>query len=502
MTRSRRPRLAAPGAVLIAVALAAGCGTPDVERFSATLAPPTTLSASGGSLPSEGTTGLSESPSGNEVSTATPSAMPSETVPSSSTSMSPPAPEPAPVDPAVALGATAVVPWGPVTAADISRAVAQVAGMTVAAKAGSVVMAASGAAVDSTVVGDLGLAGVNLLGSRGVLDGTSGGRPSQVAAVTATLAAQVPAGQAGFPLLIATDQENGTVTRLINGFTELPGAGDLGSIGDLDTAVQATTDAAAISAAELAAVGINLDFAPVSDLLPRSGSSGIGDRSFGSDPARVAALVAAAVRGYQNAGVATSLKHFPGLGEVAADSHVTLATLTADCSAWNARASTPVRAGVDAGAALVMTGHTLFPAVDPGSEPTSLSKVVLQDLLRGDPAVPLSGGCTPVGFRGLAISDSLVMAPVTDAYSTGEAAWRSLAAGEDMVLMPASPTAAVAGITDAVGTGQLPGSRLNEASVRVFALRAALSRSPRPTLDTVGSAANEAAAQAIWSRIR
>ena len=198
----------------------------------------------------------------------------------------------------------------------------------------------------------------------------------------------------------------------------------------------------------------------------------------------MAALVTAAVQGYQNAGVAASLKHFPGLGEVAADSHVTLATLTADCDAWNARASVPVRAGVAAGVGLVMTGHTLFPAVDAGSEPTSLSKVILQDLLRGDPAVPLASGCTPVGFRGLAISDSVVMAPVADNYSTGEAAWRSLAAGEDIVLMPASPAVAVAGITDAVADGQLPESRLNEASVRAFALRSALGRSVRPPLDS------------------
>lgn len=483
MSASRRLAVA-----LVLVGVAA-CGAPDAEQISPTVSTSMTSTTST-TLDATDPTAPGPSLSSTATTTETPIAT------SSPSSQSPPT-----VDPAVALGAAAVVPWGPVTADDIGRAVAQVAGMAVAEKAGSVVMAASGVAVDSTVVGDLGLAGVNLLGSRGVLDGTSGGRPAEVAAVTATLAAQVPAGQAGFPLLIATDQENGTVTRLINGFTELPGAGDLGSIDDLDTAVQATTDAAAISAAELAAVGINLDFAPVSDLLPVRGSSGIGDRSFGSDPTRVAALVAAAVQGYQNAGVATSLKHFPGLGEVAADSHVTLATLTADCDAWNARASTPVRAGVDAGSALVMTGHTLFPAVDEGSEPTSLSKVVLQDLLRGDPAVPLSGGCSPVGFRGLAISDSLVMAPVADNYSTGEAAWRSLAAGEDIVLMPASPAAAVTGITDAVSAGQLPETRLNEASVRVFALRAALSRSPRPALDTVGSDTNEAAAQRIRNLI-
>ena len=480
--------------VMTAVLVLAACGTPDATRFEATGAPATTttLSASDPSSESSGTTDATSS-----VLVSSSSAAPSPPVTSSETVTETVAP-----DPAVALGVTAVVPWGPVTADDVGRAVTQVAGMTVPAKAGAVVMAASGGVVGTDTVAELGLGGVNLLGTRGVLDGTSNGRPAEVAAVTAALAAQVPADQAGFPLLIATDQENGDVTRMVNGFTELPGAGELGSIDDLGEAVQAATDTAAISAAELSAVGINLDFAPVSDLLPTRGSSAIADRSFGRDPDRVAALVAGAVQGYQNAGVAATLKHFPGLGEVAADSHVTLATLTADCAAWNARASVPVRAGVAAGVGLVMTGHTLFPAVDDGSEPTSLSQVVLQDLLRGDPAVPVGDGCTPVGFRGLTVSDSLVMAPVADNYTTGEAAWRSLAAGEDIVLMPASPAAAVTGITDAVAGGQLSEQRLNEAAVRVFALRAALGRiTVRPALDTVGGATNEAAAQAIWARI-
>ncbi len=374
MTLSRRSRLV--GAIT-AVLIVGACGAPDEPRFSAPPAPPSTVSAADPAPSDPATTDpVTTDPVTTEASVSS-GPDPAGTDPVSSGTVDGAASDPVnsvpSADLATELGATAVVPWGPVTAADIGRALTQVSGMTPAQKAGSVVMAASGVAVDSTVVGDLGLAGVNLLGSRGVLDGTTAGRPGQVAAVTAALAAQVPVSQAGFALLVATDQENGTVTRLINGFTELPGAGALGTIGDLNAAVAATREVAAISAAELAAVGINLDFAPVSDLLPLRGSSGIGDRSFGTDPARVAALVTAAVQGYQDAGVATSLKHFPGLGEVAADSHVTLATLKTDCGTWNTRASVPVRAGVDAGAAMVMTGHTLFPAVDPGSEPTSLS---------------------------------------------------------------------------------------------------------------------------------
>lgn len=466
-------------ALAVAVVILTSCGHPDDERFAAPVETPTVAVAA-------------DSPS---------SALP-EPVTTESLGSEPSISAPDTASPTKSLGVTQVVPWGLITQDDIDRAVGMVASMTVAQKAGAVIMAGSGSAVGSRQVADLGLAGVNLLGTKGRLDGTGDGSPAEVVAVTDELESQVPAEQAGFPLLIGTDQEYGDVTRLSNGFTDLPGASELGSIDDLTTAIQRTQEAAAIAASEMAAVGINLDFAPVSDLLPVRGSSAIGDRSYGSDPDRVAALVTAAVAGYQSGGIAATLKHFPGIGQIAADSHLTLATVTADCAQWNENSAAPVRAGVDAGVSLVMVGHTLFPAVDSGPEPTSLSSIVISELLRGDPAVPAGGGCTPIGFRGVAISDSFVMAPIANDYSPGEAAWRALAAGQDIVLMPASPSAAVDGISGAVADGSLLESRLNEAAVRVFALRAALSRTPRPDLSTVGSAEHEAAAARIWNAIR
>ncbi|HEY7816047.1 MAG TPA: glycoside hydrolase family 3 N-terminal domain-containing protein, partial [Nakamurella sp.] len=167
--------------------------------------------------------------------------------------------------------------------------------MSTADRAGMVVMASSADAVGTDLVARLHLGGVILMGSKGSIDGTSSGTPGGVAGVTAALQAQVPGSQPGAPLLIATDQESGLVTRLVNGFTDFPGADELSGIADLDAAAAATEAVTAASGAEMRAVGINVDFAPDADVLPASGDSGVAGRTFGADPERSARLVAAAV---------------------------------------------------------------------------------------------------------------------------------------------------------------------------------------------------------------
>lgn len=381
-----------------------------------------------------------------------------------------------------------------VTEADLATAAAAVAKMSTADKAGSVVMASSADAVGTDLVARLHLGGVILMGSRGIVDGTRGGTPAQVANVTAELQKQAADDPSGGPLLIATDQEYGDVTRLVNGFTTMPGASRLASIPDTAIATALTQQVAAAAAAEMLAVGISVDFAPVSDILPVDGASAIGDRSYGSDPQRVAKLVAAAVRGYQGAGVAATLKHFPGLGRVATDTHAALPTLSASCQSWNSHEAVPIRAGVDAGAALVMTGHVRLPAVGDDDAPASLNADVVTDLLRGKGR----DGCAGLGFTGVTVSDSLQMAPVANNFSSGEAAVQALNAGEDLLLMPVRPAAAVSGIADAVKSGALPASRLDDAATRVLALRLATARIPRPSMDVIDSAAHRSvAAQAI-----
>lgn len=378
-------------------------------------------------------------------------------------------------------------PPGPVplivTASDRQRAAQLVAAMSTAQQAGSVIMP-----VDSQADGKIAenhYGGVILQGEQGVVDGTKVGDPSQVKRVVAGLQDQ---RNGTIPMLIGVDQEYGEVTRLVNGFTDFPGASTLAAGSNTGTAVALTEQVAAAASQEMLAVGITVDFAPDADVLPSTGESAIGSRSYGTDPQRVAKFVAAAVRGYQSGGVAATIKHFPGLGRIAADTHNQLPSLKAGCGDWSSTEAVPMAAGVQAGAALAMTGHVLFPAVGADTLPASLSHTVVTELLRGKG----SGGCRGLAFDGVTITDSMQMEPVANNYDPGEAAWRGLAAGEDLLLMPIDPTAAELGIVAATKTGQLNPKRLADAAAAVMALRIALIRSQHPSLDVIDSAAHRA----------
>ncbi|MTD13590.1 hypothetical protein GIS00_06485 [Nakamurella sp. YIM 132087] len=363
--------------------------------------------------------------------------------------------------------------------------------MTDAELAGAVIMASSADAVGTDAVQRLHLGGVILMGSQGIVDGTDGGTPEQVAAVTAALQQQSP----DLPVLVGTDQEYGDVTRLVNGFTEFPGASTLADMGDTATATALTEQIAAAAAQEMLAVGITVDFAPDADVLPDDGSpSSIGDRSYGSDPERVGAFVAAAVKGYQSAGLAASLKHFPGIGGIAADTHQSLPELGVSCETWNAVGAVPMRAGVDAGVAMVMTGHVTLPAIGEDTVPTSLSAGAVTDLLKGKG----SDGCEGLGFTGITVTDSLQMAPVANSFASGSAAVQALLAGQDLLLMPVDPAAAVTGIVAALASGDLPRERLVDAATRVTALRVATADVTRPSMDVIDSQEHRDLAAQVW----
>lgn len=374
-----------------------------------------------------------------------------------------------------------------ITAADERRAEQQLAGMSVREQAALVLMPAA-STIDATVT-SVRYGGVILMGSNGVVDGTGGGTPAEVRDYVGALQDRRPA--AWGPLLVAVDQEYGDVARLVNGFTEFPGASEIATSGR-DDAVELTERSAAAAAQEMRAVGVSIDFAPDADVLPADGASAIGDRSYGTDPATVGSFVAAAVRGYQSGGVAATVKHFPGIGGLASDTHEVLPTIEESCAAWNTSARVPFAAGIDAGAALVMTGHVLFPAAGVSDEPASLSPTAVDDVLRGKG----SAGCTGLGFDGISVSDSFEMAPVTEAFSPGEAAWRGLVAGQDLILLPASPAEAIAGVADAVRSGQLPAPRLREAASKILTLQSATGRVIVPPLSVVDSPEHRALAAA------
>ncbi len=376
-----------------------------------------------------------------------------------------------------------------VTAADRAKAAKIVGSMTLQDKAASVLMVNGSTVIGTGALSKQHYGGVILFAPKGVVDGTSTGTPAQVAAVTTHLRRDAAGDPTGVPPLIGTDQEYGAVQRLKNGFTAFPGAIQLGSIDDAALADSLTREVAAAAAQEMLAVGVTVNFAPVFGVLPTSGAaSAIGQygRSYGSNPQRVAALVAAAVTGYQRAGVVSAMKHFPGIARVAADSHVTLPTLPFGCADWNAHEAIPAAAGVDAGALMVMTGHVLFPAAGDTTVPASISSDVVGKLLRGTG----SRGCHGMGFTGVTMTDSLQMEPITAHDESGAAAVAALNAGEDLLLMPVDPAAAAAGIVRAVQSGALASARLDAAATAVLALRIASARIPRPPLSVVKSAAH------------
>lgn len=420
----------------------------------------------------------------SEAPTTVPSATATSPATTSVPASAPPSTSPSSGDAASGLA---------VTDADRAQAAGIVARMSLADRAASVLMVTGSEAIGTGLLTTRHVGGVILFASGGVVDGTSKGTPAQVAAVTAKLRADAATDPAGVPPLIATDQEYGLVQRLKNGFTTFPRAAELGAIGDIDTAATITRQVAAAAAEEMRAVGVTVDFAPVFGVLPENGGpSAIGQygRSYGSDPQRVARLVAAAVSGYQDGGVVASMKHFPGLARVGADSHVTLPTLSVSCADWNAHEAIPAQAGIDAGALMVMTGHVLLPAAGDAKLPASISPVVVQQLLQGDGAA----GCAGMGFDGVTVTDSMQMAPITDSHAAGSAAVAALAAGEDLILMSANPAKAIAGIVAAVGDGSLEAERLDDAATAVLALRLASARVPAPSLDVVASAAHRALA--------
>ena len=303
--------------------------------------------------------------------------------------------------------------------------------------------------------------------------------PAQVRALTAGLRAAGLRAVAGIAPLIGTDQEYGVVTRIRSGIVQLPSAMAFGAAGD-----PALTERAwAAAGAELAALGINADFAPVADVQGPGGV--IGSRSFGSDPVAVAGQVAAAVRGLRSAGVASTLKHFPGHGHTIVDSHAVLPVLDRTVAELDAEDLPPFVAGIAAGADLVMSGHLDVCALDPGV-PASFSARVLVDLLRDR-----------LGFAGVVICDALRMVPALR-WAPGEAAVRALLAGNDLLLQPPDLAAARRGLGEALAEGRLPRARLVEAVDRILALKRRLAAGPPPgDLSTVDGPAGRAAAAAV-----
>jgi beta-N-acetylhexosaminidase len=287
--------------------------------------------------------------------------------------------------------------------------------------------------------------------------------PQQVAGLTAAMQATAADTDHGVGLLVGVDQEGGPVARLRQGFTVFPSQMAQAATGRVDLARQA----AAATASELNAVGINVDFAPVADVNINPANPVIGIRSFGADPAEAARFAAAATAGYVGAGVICTPKHFPGHGDTAVDSHVGLPRVDHDLRTLERVDFPPFRAAFAAGAPAVMTAHVLAPALTSQNLPATLSRRVLQGVLRGR-----------LGFSGVIFTDSLGMGAVAATWGTPEAAVLALEAGADILLVgadagrPASERlAAMDAVTEAVRSGRVPAARLDAAVLRVLRMK-------------------------------
>src|SRR6266568_2501766 len=291
------------------------------------------------------------------------------------------------------------------------------------------------------------------------------------------------------PLLVSADLEWGAGMRVIGGtaFPQIMAVGATGNPRDAYTI-------GAAAATEGRAVGIHVNFAPDADVNNNPLNPIINIRSFGEDPRAVASLVRAYVRGLQDNGMLATLKHFPGHGDTDADSHIGLPTIRVDYPRLDSVELVPFRAGIDAGAQVVMSAHIAFPAFT-GDAPATLSPAMLTGVLRDS-----------LKFKGLVVTDALQMGAIVAKYGAGEAAVRAFEAGSDLLLMPADPDSAIGSMLTALQTARISPARLDASVRRVLEIKRGLGLFERRTvaLDSipliVGSKAFQDAADDIAQR--
>ncbi len=270
------------------------------------------------------------------------------------------------------------------------------------------------------------------------------------------------------PLLVSADFERGAGFR-IRETTSFPHNMALGASADPKLAYEMGR----LAATEARALGVHWLFSPVADVNNNPLNPIINIRSFGEDPDLVAEMVAAYIRGCQEAGALCTAKHFPGSGDIALDPHLELATLTADRQRLDRVELQPFRAAVAADVAAIMTEHIAVPALEPEPGlPATFSHRITTELLRGE-----------LGFDGLITTDAMIMDAITDRAWPGEAAVRAVEAGADVVLMSPNPEAAFDSLRRAVESGRIPEARLNQSVERILRAKARLNLHQRAQVE-------------------
>ncbi len=272
------------------------------------------------------------------------------------------------------------------------------------------------------------------------------------------------------PLLFAADFERGVATRL-TGTTNFPHAMAFGADGKLEDA----ETFGRITGEEARAIGVHWNFFPDADVNSNPANPIINTRSFGEDPRQVGDLVAAYIKGAHEAGMLTTVKHFPGHGDTATDSHLGVASVNGDLAHLNAIELPPFREAIAAGVDSVMVAHVTIPALD--SDPkhvATISPLVVSDLLEKQ-----------LGFNGIIVTDALDMAGVTQLFASniGRAAVEAFKAGNDLLLIPADLGASYQAMLEAAKSGEISRQRLDRSVLKILKTKAALGLNQSRTVD-------------------
>jgi beta-N-acetylhexosaminidase len=304
------------------------------------------------------------------------------------------------------------------------------------------------------------------------------------------------------PLVFGADLEAGAGFRARGGYF-IPNAIDLGGavVFPPEMAIGATGDTALayeqgkLTAIEGRALGIHIAYAPVLDVNNNPANPVINTRSYGEDPASVARLGAAFIRGVQDNGMLATGKHFPGHGDTGTNSHLALPVVTVSRNRLDSVELVPFRAAVNGGVDAIMSFHGSMPALDSSGVPGTLSQKVLTDLLRND-----------LKFKGIIISDAMDMAGVLNQYGPVDAVKRAVAAGVDILIQPLNVTQTIDAVVAGVKEGRYTEARIDESVRRILKAKQdlGLDRRKLVSLDSlryiVGDSAHAAMARKIAER--
>ncbi len=274
------------------------------------------------------------------------------------------------------------------------------------------------------------------------------------------------------PAIIAIDHEGGQIQRLGAPATVWPRAREVGATANTRKARQLGK----AMAAELLAVGINVNFAPVLDVDSNPDNPVIGDRSFSHDASRVAKLGAAMIDGFNQAGLLSCGKHFPGHGDTDLDSHHDLPEVSADRETLERRELLPFQAAIKAGVPMIMTAHVKATAIDK-YYPATISRPILYDLLR-----------VAMGFNGLIVSDDLEMGALAENMPIEDAAFSAARAGCDLLMACSGPDRAEAArdaLANAIKTGALDFGAATFTARRILDLKDKRLSAPAPNRDEI-----------------